>query len=601
MDNNAAISRQSEYIPYDIRASAMQVEPQLDIYWQEYLTDLFRNIPEQYKENIDKQVLRSKDITWNKKTQTFEYKGENSGGGESLLALVSSSDNNKMQMFGNQLVKYLDILSKSDNVVQIAEMLENAIQQIKDFDVGRNLSLQSIKYKLLRTFIYQAAHIVREKKANFHIPDNKRRINVDVCKTFINEVYLKQQLLEYSFKTLSHRQLLQFPYPLINQFLHKEQRVRKLHIVRTSRYLFAIAPSVEQSTNPYRVRRFLEESRLYSADSWVLTGSFIEFWRLGKEENPEIIQSMETQFRNHIEHIVSVESGISPILIEFFEKLEDRHQDQIFPLLFKPLGLERDLNEAIAEHLKVYEDHLEEYILNPLKDGLGSLLHNEDECNYAYIASQQLFSMMLNVFDSFMSLPLIMGNKVALRYYERLVAYAIFLTKRRNDIFVKQGYGSSGFLLEKEQAMKEGFLKCREIIGNVLPQYIAMQQEIEELQAQIDTPDTFLGKVFKKKARLEELHYEKTRQAHRMSYKAYQEMFSLPDKHQQCVVDLDFDAQLQDAENKCRYAFPDGENGLTKLPQLIVFAGSMGEFDLMKTAIQIAPEIVYEITGEEAE
>ena len=80
MDNNAAISRQSEYIPYDIRASAMQVEPQLDIYWQEYLTDLFRNIPEQYKENIDKQVLRSKDITWNKKTQTFEYKGENSGG-----------------------------------------------------------------------------------------------------------------------------------------------------------------------------------------------------------------------------------------------------------------------------------------------------------------------------------------------------------------------------------------------------------------------------------------------------------------------------------------------------------------------------------------
>lgn len=127
-----------------------------------------------------------------------------------------------MQMFGNQLVKYLDILSKSNNVVQIAEMLENSIQQIKDFDVGRNLSLQSIKYKLLRNFIYQAAHIVREKKSNFSIPDNKRRINVDVCKTFINEVYLKQQLLEYSFKTLSHRQLLEFPYPLINQFLHKE-------------------------------------------------------------------------------------------------------------------------------------------------------------------------------------------------------------------------------------------------------------------------------------------------------------------------------------------------------------------------------------------
>ena len=74
MDNNAAISHQSEYIPYDLRASALQVDPQLDIYWQEYLADLFRNIPEQYKENIDKQVLRNKNITWNKNKQTFEYK-----------------------------------------------------------------------------------------------------------------------------------------------------------------------------------------------------------------------------------------------------------------------------------------------------------------------------------------------------------------------------------------------------------------------------------------------------------------------------------------------------------------------------------------------
>ena len=250
--------------------------------------------------------------------------------------------------------------------------------------------------------------------------------------------------------------------------------------------------------------------------------------------------------------------------------------------------------------LKVYEELLAEFILMPLKDGLGRLLHNDDECNYAYIAAQQLFSLIINVFDSFLSLPLIMGNKIALRYYERLIAYAIFLTKRRSDIFVKHNESSSfNYAQEKEQTMKEGLLKCREIMSDVFPKYYALKKEVAELKTKIDTPDTFFGKLFKNKERLEQLHYEKNRQANQISYKTHQDLFVLPDKYQQCVVDLDFDAQLEDNENKCRYAFPDGEMGLTKLPQLIVFAGSVGEFDLSNTAGVIVPETVYKVTGEQ--
>ncbi|MBP5790275.1 MAG: hypothetical protein J6W29_08600, partial [Neisseriaceae bacterium] len=59
--------------------------------------------------------------------------------------------------------------------------------------------------------------------------------------------------------------------------------------------------------------------------------------------------------------------------------------------------------------------------------------------------------------------------------------------------------------------------------------------------------------------------------------------------------------QLEDNENKCRYAFPDGEMGLTKLPQLIVFAGSVGDFDLSATAGRVVPETVYKVTGKQAE
>ena len=149
--------------------------------------------------------------------------------------------------------------------------------------------------------------------------------------------------------------------------------------------------------------------------------------------------------------------------------------------------------------------------------------------------------------------------------------------------------------------MKEGLLKCREMIGDVFPKYYALQKEVLELKNKIDAPDTFFGKLFKNKERLEQLHYEKNRQANQISYKTHQELFVIPDKYQQCVVDLDFDAQLEDNENKCRYAFPDGEMGLTKLPKLIVFAGSVGDFDLSATAGRVVPETVYKVTGKQAE
>ncbi|MBO7081461.1 MAG: hypothetical protein J6V99_05440 [Neisseriaceae bacterium] len=503
-----------------------------------------------------------------------------------------------MQLFGTRLTEYLQVLEKSDSVLQIAEILENAITQIKDFDVGRDLKLQTIKYKALQDFSYQAAQIVRSKKSNFTIPDNKRRINVEICKVFINEVYLKQQLLGYSFRNLSNRQLGEFSYPIIKDFLRKEQRIRKLHIVQTSRFLFAIAPSLEQSQNPYRVRRFLEESKLFSADSWIFNGSFIEFRRLETEKRPEIVRSMEDQLRHHIDHIVSVESGISPILIEFFEKLEDYYYEQLMPALFMPISVDEELNTAITNHLKVHEDELNKHVLNPLKQTLSRLLHTDDECNYAFIATQQLFALIINVFSSFQSLPLIIGNKVAQRFYERLIAYSVFLSKRRSDIFVKQMEQTSVWEHEKTEQMKEGFKQCCDLIRDVFPQYYDLQQEVATLKRKIEAPETFFSKLLKRKDTLEQKLYETERQASRISYSTHQELCALSDKNQQSIVDLDFDAQVMDIEQKRRFAFPDGENGLTKLPKLLVFSGFVGDFDLPQIAEQIIPDTVLKVQKE---
>ena len=54
----SVVQTQSDYIPYDLRVRALQVEPRLDIFWQEYQARGFRYIlkkyvPKMYDKNVN--------------------------------------------------------------------------------------------------------------------------------------------------------------------------------------------------------------------------------------------------------------------------------------------------------------------------------------------------------------------------------------------------------------------------------------------------------------------------------------------------------------------------------------------------------------------
>ena len=587
-----------DYIPYELRVKILQIDPKLDVYWEEYLTQIFNELSAEERNNVNEQLLKDKGIVWDKETQSFEYKDKNDIIGGDLQSLISLTNHPQMQLFIGNLVKVLEQLESCNDVAQVADILENNIEQIKDFDVGRNLPLQAVKYKVLSAFVYQAATIIRNKKSAFIIPDNKRKLNAEICKTFINEIYLKEQLLGYSFKTLANRQLLDYSVPLIHDFLHQEQKVRKLHIVRTSKYIFAVAPSIEHTVSPYRTRRFLEENRLFSRDSWVLKGCCVDVDRLEKEKDPQLVQSMEEQFRHHIDHIVSVQSTVNPLLVELFDKLEDEHQDLLLPLLFKPLNAEKDISGAIIERLQTYEDLLGEYILIPLHEGLGRMLVNHDECEYAFIAAQQLFGTIINVFENFQSLPAVRENRFANRFADRLVAYAIFLKKRYSDIFmIESSRAAVNYMEEVDKKMRSGFEKLTEIISKNFAEYYSLEKEVQTLKEKLDGSNSFLDKLLKRKQHWETLRYEKQRQANKISWNVHQETAALPKEFKEQIVDLEFDALMVSNDNLHRYAFPAGENGLTKLPVLLTFSNNVSDFDFTELTRTVSPELMYQVTG----
>ena len=64
----------STIIPYQIRAKLLQLEPSTDLYWEETLVSVFDEANIEVREEINQQILRPKEIQWNRSENSFEYK-----------------------------------------------------------------------------------------------------------------------------------------------------------------------------------------------------------------------------------------------------------------------------------------------------------------------------------------------------------------------------------------------------------------------------------------------------------------------------------------------------------------------------------------------
>ena len=64
-------------IPYQIRATLLQMEPSLDANWEELLANIFEGADIDVREEIDRQILKPKEIQWNRVTNSFDYRVTN--------------------------------------------------------------------------------------------------------------------------------------------------------------------------------------------------------------------------------------------------------------------------------------------------------------------------------------------------------------------------------------------------------------------------------------------------------------------------------------------------------------------------------------------
>ena len=412
------------------------------------------------------------------------------------------------------------------------------------------------------------------------LPENARKLHTNAVKVFINEIYLKQQLLGFWFKTMRNRQLAESPSPLINDFLRQEQRTRQLEIVRASSYWFVVAPMVAYGANPFTIRRFLQEDKLYGG-TLLLNGTAVNSALL-QNNNPQV----DAAFRKQINFIITISGNVRQVIIDFMDELDGFHENTLIPLLFAPFDASSgSINKEVAQRLSQYAIELKAGILQRFSDMIRRLPNCEEEFDYLYVSMRQLFASIIGAFQDFQTQPALLMNAQAEELFGQLVAYATFLEKRRADVFTQLEWND----VQQNNAKIRAFPQYAcDVTQTHIKEYRKRQAAIEAQQRLVDKPEGLMDKLFKRKAKQMEQLDELKLERNRLLFAAYDKLIKLPDEVKTQVVHMEFDTQIIHRSNSRSYAYPNGENGISELPIIFRLPENRAELDLNQLAEQMA-------------
>lgn len=456
--------------------------------------------------------------------------------------------------------------------MQIADLLENSLGKINNFHTEENIDVQAEKQYLHKIFIYASAEIIAAKD-QWEIPENRRKLSSQVIKTYINEVFLKQQLLDYWFRTLRSRQLASYPQSIINTWLRQEQRIRQLEIVKSSRYLFAIAPSTEKDINIFSIRRFMNEEQLMEGGKIYLNCAIIDMNHCDNEQHVNA-------FREQVNHIVTLEGMVSKAIIDLSIKIEENYDQHVLPALFSQLETkDSSLEKALNKHLLKYEKLLTNLVISPLLRGLTEIASHNDECDYLYITTRQLWGGIIGSFQDFQLQPAVLGDIECERMMTRLIGYVTLIKKRRNETFV---------LLEEHdwKILDAAVQKPIKILDTLIKERLKEHNEIEkEIAAAKDLhekPASFLDRLLKRKEKQFAALQTLEKKVNRAQWQGCMDIMRLAREYQRYNVFMEFESLLSLTSKERNYAFSYGNNGIGRLPLLQTLPENHTHFSLSK-------------------
>lgn len=542
------------------------VDPVLNDDWHDQICSVLEPLDEQGRARVYSNVIKPKGIEWDEQKSRYVFSGRTE-----LKDLPLKLTTPQLSQLAEKLAKAIQNLRTTRDIMAIADGLEGSLSSIDRFNVEENQTRQKEKQKLREAFLYDFALAARQME--FDPPKNQRGLTVDAIKTYIVEVFIKQQLMGYWFSTLPLYELKKDPNAFIAAEVVHECKVRRIDVVRTARYYFLVGPVPRYEQNQYSVRRFLSE------DS-ALGGKVVYFNSVAIDREQVADPASQQKVVADVKRIVTIERQLSTRIVELVNSFETSQHKYLLPLLFKPIAADgTDIETAVEARLLDYERNVSRLVLGKLPVALTDMAKNQDDFEYLFFGLRTFLMEVLGNVQDFSAQSSAQWSTKGKELEYRIAAYLRLLEKRKPMVFSTDAASAAAMDPNIDPAMPTTELK--QIVEECEPALEKLTVRLKEAIAEAaedmsKTQQFFRGLMGKQKADPDTVRQELT--ATRRNY--FLNIVRIAKRYQKISVYLEFE-DIAPADDKVRhYAFPNAELGMAQLPLLIQLPENKDEFDI---------------------
>lgn len=562
----------------DIIRLLKHIHPVLNHDWADKIPDLLTQLDEDSRRRAYKNILEPKNISLTPNGKLV-FSGRLTLN-EAKKLLVSRQIASEIHKLG----RIVDNIKKTRNILTIADSLEAGIELINSINTEDNFALQKEKLRLIEAFLYDFAVELREH--DFDPPPSERGLTVDMIKTYIIEVFIKEKLLNYWFSTLPLRELKQDTHSFVKTTLFDEAKVRRLGVVQTERYFFLIGEVPKFEQDPYSVRRFL-------LDDNAMGGRFIYFNILAVDKHKLNESSYQTKVRQDLTRVITLQRQLTNQVIEFIDSLENCQLQYLLPLLTKPLEADgTNLQTVIEFRLRDYERNLSLLVLGKANRILKEFAQTPDDYEYLFFGLKSFLVELLGDIRDFYYQSSARWSIKSQEMEFKLVSYLRLLEKRKSSIFT----ADSSHIIEDNPDLdfQKPVNELKKIVDSTAPTIRVIKQELKdayqkiELAAERNDWQKFWDKCLNKKLP----DPEKIRkQLEQVAKESLVEIVRIPKKYKKTTIYLEFEGLIGIDESVRHYAFPKGEQGISLLPILVRLPEDSRDFDLTTVKEALKPTV----------
>lgn len=264
-------------------------------------------------------------------------------------------------------------------------------------------------------------------------------------------------------------------HPLFRYFLIKEQQIRHFDIVRTSQFLFIVAPVMDVQQNPYSIRRFLIEEKGALEGQVYLNILVLD---LKEDMNEEVVETLKSQ----LQRMVTLQSQIHLDVRDIVHNLEQVSELKLLSLLVEPVQVvEKNADVVAQRHLKQLEEILTRELLLPMRDAIRDHLSHIEEFAYLYLHVHKIFTEILAYYRDFKAQPGFMFNSYIQNFEYKLLAFIRLLEKRKGETFIPMNRNEWQVMHHRsEQPIKD----IQTTIADNVQQYRDLKKYINTLNRQ---------------------------------------------------------------------------------------------------------------------